>query len=212
MKKVSINLDEKSSSWLTRPIRKKEDLILLLMDSMKLLLIGNNCRDEDTHLSITIIIDRMSRIFFISENKLISFNFPFQVEISEDTIIRFYNNNIGQIDNKIISQIISAVNEKSCLEHECIYEFLDALDIEQNKELENNNFWHLFRHLLTFEDGYLRYDFDNSTRMDPTIHPINHIDVFYSNATTFKIGLNGKIDLLMLHEILSHDKKCYFLS
>ena len=62
--------------------------------------------------------------------------------------------------------------------------------------------------LFTFEDGYLRFDFDDIENEDEMYHPKHHIDFYYSNSNTFKLGIMDKISLKKSIEIIDINNKC----
>lgn len=40
------------------------------------------------------------------------------------------------------------------------------------------------------------------------MHPLNHIDFYYTNSNTFKLGITNKISLKKSIEIIDINKKC----
>ncbi len=209
MKRLSVNINKDQSLWLFSSIRKKEDLIIILMKSIKLFLTQNKVPSiNSSHTEVTIIISRMNRIFFSLPNKLITFNFPFQIDLTNPDSVRFTDKYLGEIDHKVTSDVISALNNKKCLDKECVFDFLQTIEESIGKE----EFWLFFKNLLTFEDGYLRYDLDNSERTDPVFHPVNHIDIFYSSSNSFKIGLESGVNINKLIDILDYKTPCRFIA
>ena len=56
----------------------------------------------------------------------------------------------------------------------------------------------------------MRYDHDEDPqRVNLILHPINHLDFFYSSNCTFKIGLKDRIDVADLKSIMNINEKCY---
>lgn len=90
-------------------IRDKINLIILLLNSMKEMLISKistsptNLLNQKSFFEIRII--KMNRLFFFSDNKIFSFQFPFKAKES-DNYLKFYHNNY-EIDNKTISIMLS---------------------------------------------------------------------------------------------------------
>jgi len=133
----------------------------------------------------------MSRLFFITDWKYFSINFPFTL-INEKIWFR----NLLEIDSEVISKLKTVIN---CNEFNsnCSLNFIEP--IFALEEEYNENFWILLKELFMMEDGYIRYDYDNETYQkfkengEEKKHPLNHYDVFYSSNTTFKIGLNKSI-------------------
>jgi hypothetical protein len=112
-----------------------------------------------------------------------------------------YDNVAGVINNEIISDILTLINNKKCLEKSCAYGFLEDVDELLSKPQIDFNYWDLIKNLLTFEEGYVRYDLD-SERADRQIHPENHLDIFYTNPNSFKLGLLQEIQLDYFLDIL----------
>ena len=64
--------------------------------------------------------------------------------------------------------------------------------------------------LLTFDVGYIRYDYDEE-HYNGRIHPLHHLDINYTNQSTYKIGLNQSLDILEFKSIIDNQKECWFL-
>ena len=63
---------------------------------------------------------------------------------------------------------------KSSFNTDCIFEFADPIATIVDYNL---NFWSFLRELLLYEDGYIRYDYDEE-HQDGLLHPLNHYDIF----------------------------------
>jgi hypothetical protein len=61
------------------------------------------------------------------------------------------------------------------------------------------------------EAGYIRYDYDEEHEKG-VMHPLHHLDINYSNQSTYKIGLKEEIDSITLKEILDIKNDCWFLN
>ena len=98
----------------SKAIRKKEDIILLLLETMKIFLIDDIFQGNDIKGKVILNIEKMSRVVFELENKYFSFNFPFSVEDDVDGIgMRIYDSVSGvELDSKNISVLIRIFNEK----------------------------------------------------------------------------------------------------
>lgn len=44
------------------------------------------------------------------------------------------------------------------------------------------------------------------------LHPLNHFDVCYSNTSTYKLGINHKVDVEEFVDILDVSTNCFFLT
>jgi hypothetical protein len=134
----------------------------------------------------------MNRLFFESNDKFYSISFPFQTKII-DGEINFSNHHLQDIDFQVTSNVISIINDESFKIGNTMYDFME--DLSENK-VHNYQFWNFILHLFLMEDGYVRFDHDRE-RMEELKHPENHFDVFYSQHSTWKIGLPKKISLNM---------------
>ncbi|UQZ25499.1 hypothetical protein [Actinobacillus pleuropneumoniae] len=65
--------------------------------------------------------------------------------------------------------------------------------------------------LLSFNDGYIRYDYDFEHE-NGSIHPLYHLDIFFSNYATFKIGLARRYQINDLLDLLDQEKSCKYLN
>ncbi len=61
------------------------------------------------------------------------------------------------------------------------------------------------------EDGYVRFDRDED-RVNGHYHPLDHLDVFYSNKATFKLGLRAHLDESQFLDILDIGTECHYLN
>ena len=198
-----------------KSIRSKKDIILLLLESIKnLMLYRDNIVEfsdvdiitDDDEMRIVIYIDKMKRIFYCTKNKVQSLSFPFNVNTDND--IKFYYKNI-EIDFKLISTLIrifSTDNMDNSLT--LIDSLLNDYQYSNSTKEYQNLLEELLLSLSIFEDGYLRFDFDDIENEDETYHPIHHIDFYYSNSNTFKLGIMDKISLKKSIEIIDINKKC----
>jgi len=197
-------------------IRTKRDIILLLLEILKTFIIDNqNIRkfndldiiDNDTDISIVIYIDKMKRIFYCTKNKVQSFCFPFTI-IKEDDEIKFYFKN-EEIDLKCIS-ILIRIFSSSMMDNS-----LNLIELLLNDEVyssSSENYQNFLEELLifisVFEDGYLRFDFNDEKNENEEYHPLHHIDFYYTNSNTFKLGIIKKISLKNSIEIIDINKEC----
>lgn len=222
------------------PIRSKKDLIHLLLLIMKMISI-DDYKPEDENLGECLIeVDRTSRVFISLKNsdgvsdKHFSFIFPFVLQQKNEIWIMKNKNSSGVISSEIIEFLISLIalgwfDDSNQLSHDLdsfacqfideLKEYNDTLVITSVLETE---IWTTILTLLTFEPGYLRYDFDpDPSRMDEDSHPLHHLDVYFSPSGTFKlgfdsnIGITSQLDFSIFKDILANGKNrknvCYRL-
>lgn len=197
------------------PIREKKDILVILLESLKLLLLGKVVEEEGKKGELTLVVDKMSRLVFAIENKIFSFNFPFVVEFYEEsgTINRIYDSITGiEMDSRMISIMISIFNQDILNDNslENFYYELDSISDISNKQYGINAVWLVVRKLISFECGYLRYDYDSKHEFGK-IHPLHHLDINFSRNVTYKIGLNGLITAEELVDYLDTNTDCIYI-
>ena len=157
-------------------------------------------------MRIVIYIDKMKRIFYCTKNKVQSICFPFSV--IKNNQIKFYYNNT-EINFKSISILVRIFStNKMDNSLNLIESLLNDEEYSNSSECDQNFLEELLLFLSTFEDGYLRFDFDDVENEDEPYHPLHHIDFYYSNSNTFKLGMIDKISLKKSIEIIDINKKC----
>lgn len=207
LKHLCFQLDELAVTDFFSPIRDKRKLIETLIRAVKYMLINPVVENADVKGEMCLYIDKMSRLFFFSESKFFSFNFPFQVCNSEDGVV-FYSKHVDDLNSRVTSQILNIVCSDEIYDASCVFEFSDKfLDaVEYSEEL-----WRQFIDLLKYEDGYIRFDHDPDNE-NGNLHPLNHLDVFYSNVATFKLGINSKFSKSDLIDLVNINTPCSFLA
>ena len=207
MKKFEFSLDKFQLSRMLSSFREKKDIINLWMSVIKLVLSYSKPSDCDVAGVLILHVDKMSRIFISSEEKSFSTSFPFSI-YEKDSLLEFGATSCPVVDNKVTSDIISLINANNILCSRNVVEFADPLmDISGDPDM----IWELFRDLMLCDDGYIRIDHDPDNE-NGKIHPLDHIDIFYSQSATFKIGLLERPDLTGFHDILNYRTDCHFLT
>lgn len=160
-----------------------------------------------TEAKMALKVAKMSRIFYASQDKIFSLNFPFFVR-QDSSGLTFSTANCPNVDNKVTSNILSLLDSNEVLNHSDFFAFADPIielyDVD-------NTAWALFRDLMLCEDGYIRYDHDPA-RKNGHLHPLHHLDVFYSNSTTFKVGYTEQMSLENMTDILDITTDCHYVS
>ncbi|MCE8040137.1 hypothetical protein [Halomonas sp. MCCC 1A11062] len=206
-KNYHYKLDQIQTDKLFRPIRKKGDTINVLLEAIKIIEIYDEPPGSLVKSHMALHISKMSRIFFIMENKIFTINFPFKISVDDNDSLSFHTSCGIVIDSKMTSQGLSIMKDSSTMDEEEIFNFADPIE---DASKDSSGFWNFFRELITYEDGYLRFDHDEQ-RANGKLHPLNHIDFFYSNHATFKVGLNGKYELTQIIDLLDICTDCHFL-
>lgn len=204
MKLYKIPLLASSVDIFFKPIRNKKDIIKLLMNTVKY--IGTEINiGERTGDYIFISIDDMNRFIYQSDNKVFSIRSPFLVK-QEESSLKFYTKNVEDIDNYLTSQVLSLINHDK-FDTPSFFEFGEIIE----EYFENpDKIWSFIMELISYEDGYLRFDNDPD-HADERMHPLNHLDVCYSNASTFKVGTYNKPCVNYMFELLNNNIESKYL-
>lgn len=212
MKIIERNIGEFFREKALKPIRNKQDIILLLLETLKLVNDSEN-RTTDERGRVTICIDKMSRVFYETDNKAFSVCFPFSVEEKDDHYFRIYDSLTDvEITFQMISLLISIFKKDGKLGEslESVMDFI--IESAEDYEYQNiDDIWRILFKLWYMEDGYIRYDYD-SEHENKEMHPLHHLDVNYSSGVTYKIGLNGALQVGELKNILDTTTECAYLT
>ncbi|MDU5210555.1 MAG: hypothetical protein E6441_11570 [Clostridium sp.] len=210
-KSFEIQIENFFLKKVVKAIRRKEDIIILLLETIKIFLMKDFIEVTQVKGKVILKVDKMSRLIFQIENKYFSFNFPFNIEVDESSSnIRVYDSTLGiDIDDKLISVLISIFNQKIITER-CLDDIYYELVCGDNN-LNINDIWILVERLSMFECGYLRYDYDVEN-LDGHIHPQNHLDINYSVGSTFKLGFKDIITIDDFIDILDLRTNCHYLN
>ena len=180
-------------------IKSKIQIIKILLEFVRgILLYRETIKERDIKSPyVKLIIDKKSRIFFFSEKKYYTIHFPFSCSKQDDGSLEIaYQGcrNIIPIKSEIISKVMQILYDEQFNSVSAL-DFIEPID---KMESEIDYIWELLKGLLMFEDGYVRFDNDpeeyNRAKNEGRehTHPENHIDVFYNNGNTFKLGLKRK--------------------
>jgi hypothetical protein len=194
-------------------IKDKYQILKILLESARYIIHGEREEKVKSVNKIIFFREKMNRIFFVSEDKIYSIIFPFNLQIDGDTLTLNFKNLI-EIDSFAISNLIillknPLINSENCLD------FVDPIVdlVDQTK----SNYWPVLKDLLMQEEGYIRYDrdpkgYEEAKKKDQEHrHPLHHIDVFYTNGVTFKLGLDNSIADSNLIDILDVSTNCIYL-
>lgn len=157
--------------------------------------------------------DKMSRIFYFSEKKYLSISVPLCMSLNENNTPWFHYDGYT-IDSEMWSKII----ERSNFDND---EWMDdewCLAYPTSSDPAFRRFEDLYRHLLSAEYGYVRYDHDLAGYRESLAkgkelhHPLHHCDIHLASESTFKIGLTGKISEHQFIEILDNEQMRWYIN
>lgn len=206
--KMSKHILEMSS----KPLRKREEAILLLLYTIRMFDVSQYILDERSE-QVIVSIDKMNRIFYLIDNKIFSMQFPFRVEydgVQGSNII--YDSVTGTvISPMVLSFLIEAFEKMSRREvdFDTIFEIIMEPEVN-DEEFTSKTMWQLISYLLKYDLGYLRYDFDPEHE-EGKIHPLNHLDICLDGSATYKIGLEKEIGFSDMKDILDLTTECWYL-
>lgn len=207
MKRFDLPIDKYQAAHFLKAVRAKPDIIVLWMTAIKAFLVNHPAADAQSEAHLSIVVMSMSRLFceLKGGGKIFSISFPFSIRLEEGAYI-FTSREGVQIDNRVSSQIISLV-ESGTLQAADFSHFIDpiieAVDVDPL-------LWSLFRELMLAEDAYIRYDWDLE-RVNGHRHPEHHLDLYYSQGSSFKIGLRSEINHGTMVSILNIESDCHYL-
>lgn len=210
-KEISYNMGKIIFEMASKPLRSKQEVILLLLYTIRMFDVKNDI-PSNTKVKVTISINKMNRIFYILENKIFSVQFPFYVEIEGQKITRIYDAKTGlDIDTILVSMLIG-IFEKTKKDNFSFEVFFDEVMNNENNLLNVNaeQLWEIVKFISTYDLGYLRYDYDKE-HQNGLLHPINHLDVCLDTAAVYKIGIEKPLDYEVFKDILDITTNCFFL-
>ena len=151
---------------------------------------------DSREADIVIFVDKMSRLFWGIGDKIHSIQYPFLLREKNGFLISLFEGKV--IDSQAIAVLLAILENEESMRRSIENMHDSFMDIMEDFEIIDDNdaqfYWRLLLYLLSFESGYLRYDHDeNENRVDAVLHPVDHIDFFYSGNSTFKIGLPRRI-------------------
>lgn len=207
MKRFSFGIDKYQAEWIFAPIRSRQDALVILLKVIKILLINQSPAPEQTTGQIVLAVSKMSRVFFVSDAKVYSLTFPFFVTEKEG-VFSFKSHSHPNIDHRVTSDLLSLLEAPRVFLSDEVLEFAELVDDIAQFDLQ---IWSLFRDLLISEEGYIRYDYDE-VHENGHHHPLNHFDVFFSNSSTFKLGLHSRTDIDAFIDLLDNNTECHYVS
>jgi len=207
MKVYDVLLDDKQVESMFKPVRDRKQVVELLLNTMRLFLLQPLPRPLKISGLLELRISKMSRLFFFSENKHFSIAFPFIAKLNDDGVLAFYNDSGFEINSRTLSEITAIIDSGYDFDNGSFIDFYDSFE---ESLVENPNFWTVFLKLMTFEEGYIRYDYDEEHE-NGDLHPLNHLDIFYSSKPTFKIGLRDRYQKDYLVNLVNRETNCVYL-
>ena len=211
IKIIEFNLWKSIYERAKKPLRTKRDLILLVLHVIRMME-SDLVKSEPSNGMVYIVIHKMNRMFFLLPEKMFSIQFPFGMETDNKKVKRFFDYETGMmLDSLLLSKLILLFEflDRSQTFDEFFDEIMSAG--ETGECCNSDAIWNLVKRLLSYDAGYLRYDYDEEHEKG-NFHPVNHLDINYENAATFKIGVHERLDRERFQNLLDVTTECEFLS
>lgn len=207
MKRFEFPLDQYQLEILLGSFRSKRDVIEFWMQAYKVMV--NYSPPEATNISgvMTLCVDKMQRLFVKYDEKVFSSSFPISLKERDDKLVGHLRSGT-ELTPKDSSEVLAVICNTTAFGNSEILGFCE--DIEQNTN-EPDRLWMILSELMQAEDGYLRVDHDEA-RQNGHLHPLNHIDVCYTQSATFKVGLSDRMEIEVLEDLLNRNSDCHYLS
>lgn len=204
MKTYIVSIPRYEADYIFGPIRDKLDYVQLVAKASKVLLLNLEFNRKSANGILCLKKDKMSRLFCYQESRVFSVAFPFNVEIENDQVVRIFTPKGLEVNNERIAYLNSIlINDSYNLRDSIAYCFLEAT----NEDLCG---FELLEEVMMMEPGYIRYDFDEINE-NGRFHPLNHLDINYSQYSNFKIGLYEPIDQSFFEDMLNLKTECAFI-
>lgn len=217
MKRLEFELNDSIYRDALLPIRSKRDLLKLLVQTIKFLVLtpAAPAGKAPPDRKLILYIDKMSRLLFCVENKIFSFQFPLQVRIgTEDNSLSILYRDYFEIDHIISSLLVSVFGQEDIFDSSL--EDIDGriqeeiLANEWNCVVDLDALYELAKQLVLFEPGYIRYDHDK-THVKGALHPEHHLDIFFSSSNTMKLGLQRAVESEWMLDLLNVLTNCKYI-
>ena len=210
---MEINMASRKIFFPEERIKSKLKLIEILLEACRYILYAEKKTTVPTQHKIIIQKDKMNRIFFVGELKIYSITFPFNV-LYDDHNTEINYKNLIDINSYTISNLINIIKNPIIESENCLDFIEPILEFEQQEQI---NYWTILKDLLFLEDGYIRYDKDENgfkaaqNKNQPHGHPLHHLDIFYTNQATFKLGSKKQLFDTDLIDTLDRNTNCKYI-
>lgn len=149
--------------------------------------------------------EKTHRLYLVDIDKIISFGLDIGVK---------FNNDYNRVDSLYLRQYPITSREiseaRQILSNNLDTQSLYCYNILEEDSMVLDTSLRLFEHLLFYEWGYVRYDYDPTSAKEG-IHPVNHFDVNYTKSISYKLGLSNKLELDEFINMIDKEKDCWTL-
>ncbi|WP_425072419.1 hypothetical protein [Sagittula sp. S175] len=207
MKIEPFDLDQYQAANLVTVFRERNNIILFWMRVAKTILSFVKPKPDQVRGRMLVCTDKMHRVFVENQGKMFSTALPFSV----NNVDGFYSCTLRSgidLSSKLSSEIIAALSTTASFTNSEVLGFAD--DIMGISD-DPDTLWAALSELVNTDDGYIRFDHDPD-REDGRRHPLNHVDIFFSQSATFKIGVSEKLKIDALSDLLNVQTDCHYIS
>ena len=207
MKVIAFDLDRYQTSNLLSAFRDKANIVIFWMQAAKTILSFVEPKPDQVHGKMLVCTGKMHRIFIGCDGKVFSTALPFSVKKVDGFYYCTLRSGID-LSSKLTSEVIAALSTTPSFQNSEILGFADDIMAVSD---DPDTLWVALSELVNSDDGYLRFDHD-PIREDGKLHPLNHIDIFFSQSATFKLGLSERLELDAFSDMLNIQTDCHYLS
>lgn len=186
------------------PLRCKIDYAKLIAYSLQTFLTVYNTDDVEIHARMRLVVDKMSRLFFYKTDKFFSIAFPFNIYVESEQVSEIRSYSGGIINNKVVSDMLAILNDVD------FKQSMSFRDYQSSEDTIDSYSLGILEEMFGYEPAYIRYDRDIKNAKGK-LHPIYHLDVNYSSAGTFKIGLDKHISEDFFEDIQNINTDCCYI-
>lgn len=178
-------------------VRNSFDNFINVLKIAEIINTCNHClAGEDRNgFDIAIFTGEYKRVLIKKSNGYFSMSIPFQVIENEKHIVFSYDPLEEEVSGRFISVMRNIINtiDGGYISHEdIILSLTESFNLNVQDAVK---YYDSFASLISDDHGYFRFD-DDVANARGNIHPRYHVDVFYKNTTSIKIGCHDKDDEL----------------
>lgn len=186
------------------PIRDKASFARLIVYSARQLLLDFSTSGIKTTFKMKLIVDKMSRLFFYRDNKYFSVAFPLTILTNGTDVTEISTYSGKRLDFINISAVISILDSDYYHNNPSLIDFpIEPMSIEESGI-------YILEEIIQFEPAYIRYDHDPDNE-NGKIHPLDHLDINYSQSGTYKLGLFNSISNSFFENIQNTTSECSYV-
>jgi len=186
------------------PIRDIIQYARVIVFAARQLLLNPKAEDIPITSKMKLIVDKMSRLFFYKDQKYYSVSFPLLVKIEHDEVLEISTYSGKILDSQSISAVISIIESSQFRINPSLIDYYIEPDSIDSSGL------FILEEIFQFEPSYLRFDYDPDNE-NGKFHPVSHLDVNYSQYSTFKIGLDDAITQYYFEDLQNINTECSFI-